>query len=191
MPEKYGHDTKDDYPAEDQSARPFCFSRWNLRISLRGHVQGLWTHSGCTTLVISDRHRYWRKGSFMSTRMGSRLDVSRLPFVLVLDSLRTEYWIRSIAVLRLLRIAPRLREVGRARSAPPTRYAGAIRTWRSTPTLHHSAWPDSGTRHAATCDHPAIIPSANRGKTGKGARLGSGCVSVEFRPPVASSQSAI
>jgi hypothetical protein len=29
---------------------------------------------------------------------------------------------------------------------PPTHYAGAIRTWRSTPTLHHSPRPDSRTR---------------------------------------------
>src|ERR1700730_9189894 len=76
MPEKYGHQTKDSSPAEDQSTWLFCFPWWNLRISLCGHVRGLWTHSGCTILVTPDRYRYWRKGSFMATPTGSLLNVS-------------------------------------------------------------------------------------------------------------------
>ena len=39
--------------------------------------------------------------------------------------------------------------------------------------------------------HPAIILSANRGKAGMSLLLGSADVSVAFRPPVASSQSAM
>ncbi len=32
-------------------------------------------------------------------------------------------------------------QISSATSAPPTRYAGAIRTWRNTPTLQYSITP--------------------------------------------------
>ena len=41
-------------------------------------------------------------------------------------------------------------------SAPPTRYAGAIRTWRSTPTLQYSIHSVRTliTRHEEAREHP-------------------------------------
>jgi hypothetical protein len=113
----------------------------------------------------------------MATRTGSRLDVSRLWFVLVvvlvLESGHAEGW--SIGV----------REY--CAKSDSSQYS-------ITPSLRSPGFEDEDDdedEDEAPCDHPAIMPSANRGKTGKSALLGSGRASVAFRPPVASSQSAI
>lgn len=119
--------------------------------------------SGDTTVVVAAECGYWRKESFKPTRTGS-LNVSLIA-------------------------------AGRFPTLTRETFRIANSRWQIRLVYSMNSRPDGFAicymLFAILDCRPIQLPSANRGNAGISLLFGSGAVSVAFRPPVASSQSAI